>query len=193
MQVIRKEKMRNYKKIPLQTTGEIVEALEANIPSDFEFDKKTVIYTWNADRENCSKVCLDKGLIRLLNDTHPMDRGALYKDYMENPESYISERSLKESSKQSSKESSKRSQSRSQSRSKESSSKENSEARSESNSKESKRSKRSESRSEKSSSKENSEARSEARSESNSKESKKSKRSETSNSKENSTENEEDN
>jgi hypothetical protein len=189
MQVIRKEKMRNYKKIPLQTTGEIVEALEANIPSDFEFDKKTVIYTWNADRENCSKVCLDKGLIRLLNDTHPMDRGALYKDYMENPESYISERSLKESSKQSNKESSKRSQSRSQSRSKESSSKENSEARSESNSKESKRSKRSESRSEKSSSKENSEA----RSESNSKESKKSKRSETSNSKENSTENEEDN
>jgi hypothetical protein len=107
MQVIRKEKTRNYKKIPLQTTGEIVEALEANIPSDFEFDKKTVVYTWNADRENCSKVCLDKGLIRLLNDTHPMDRGALYKDYTENPERYISEAICKtsESSKASSKKS----------------------------------------------------------------------------------------
>jgi hypothetical protein len=141
MQTIRKEKTRNYKKIPLQKTGEIVEALEANIPSDFEFDKKTVIYTWNADRENCSKVCLDKGLIRLLNDTHPMDRGALYKDYMENPESYISERSSKESPKESSKRSERSKQSSKQSESSKESSKERSKERSKESSKQSERSK----------------------------------------------------
>ena len=130
MQVIRKDKLRNYKKIPLQTTGEIVEALEANIPSDFEFDKKTVVYTWNADRENCTKVCLDKGLIRLLNKSHPIDRGSVYKEYMENPELYISTAasSSKESSKASSKESSKASKSKESSKesSKASKSKENS-------------------------------------------------------------------
>jgi hypothetical protein len=134
MQAIRKEKTRNYKKIPLQTTGEIVEALEANIPSDFDFDKKTVVYTWNADRENCSKVCLDKGLIRLLNEAHPMDRGAVYKDYMENPERYISEASSKETSR---KETSKKSEKSSERSEKSSESSKKSERSSETSSKDS--------------------------------------------------------
>ena len=101
------DKQRDYKTIPLQSTFEIYKAIEANLPNDFVFDKHTVIYTWNADKENSSKTTLDAKLIELLNDVHPAERGELYREYMEHPELFDSRASSKGSSKGSSKASSK--------------------------------------------------------------------------------------
>jgi hypothetical protein len=81
-------KEKDYKTIPLESTFEIYKAIEANLPSEFVFDKHTVIYTWNADKENSSKTTLDRALIRLLNETHPAERGEMYQEYMEHPERF---------------------------------------------------------------------------------------------------------
>ena len=94
------DKERDYLTIPLNTL-EIYEALESNLPSDFEFSKDTIIYTWNSDIENSTKTVLDKNLIKLLNRTHPVKRGDLYKDYMENPEQFSKEGSEYKQSSQS--------------------------------------------------------------------------------------------
>ena len=100
------DKQRDYKTIPLQSTFEIYKAIEANLPNDFVFDKHTVIYTWNADKENSSKTTLDAKLIELLNETHPAERGELYREYMEHPELFDSRTSSKASSRTSSRASS---------------------------------------------------------------------------------------
>lgn len=81
-------KEKDYRTIPLQSTFEIYKAIEANLPSEFVFDKHTVIYTWNADKENSSKTTLDRALIRLLNETHPAERGEVYQEYLEHPERF---------------------------------------------------------------------------------------------------------
>jgi len=115
------DKERDYLTIPLNTL-EIYEALESNLPSDFEFSKDTIIYTWNSDIENSTKTVLDKNLIKLLNQTHPLERGDLYKDYMENPEQFSKEESdYSEQSSQRSQQSSQRSQQSSKQSSKQSS------------------------------------------------------------------------
>jgi hypothetical protein len=81
-------KEKDYKTIPLGSTFEIYKAIEANLPSEFVFDKHTVIYTWNADKENSSKTTLDQTLVYVLNETHPAERGEVYKEYMEHPERF---------------------------------------------------------------------------------------------------------
>ena len=124
MKQLTREKEKDYKTIPLKSTIDIYKAIEANLPSEFVFDKHTVIYTWNADKENSSKTTLDQHLIQLLNETHPMERGELYKEYTENPECFkVSSResSRKESSKASSHKASSKASSHKESSNKESS------------------------------------------------------------------------
>jgi hypothetical protein len=120
-------KEKDYKTIPLGSTFEIYKAIEANLPSEFVFDKHTVIYTWNADKENSSKTTLDQTLVYVLNETHPAERGEVYKEYMEHPERFetIKIKSRASSSKGSSKEASSKASSRASSKasSKEASSK----------------------------------------------------------------------
>jgi hypothetical protein len=126
------DKQREYKTIPIQSTFEIYKAIEANLPSEFVFDKHTVIYTWNADKENSSKTTLDQTLVYVLNETHPAERGEVYKEYMEHPERFetIKIKSRASSSKGSSKEASSKASSRASkgASSKEASSKEASKA-----------------------------------------------------------------
>ena len=118
-------KEKDYSTIPLQTNIDIYNAIEANIPSDFLFTKKTILYTWNVDKENSNKKLVDRILIKTLNKTHPLERGSMYKEYVENPELFsqtCSEEQSKEQSKErsskerSSKESSKEEQSKEQSK-----------------------------------------------------------------------------
>ena len=126
-------KEKDYSTIPLKTNVEIYNAIEANIPSDFLFTKKTIMYTWNIDKENSNKKIVDSTLIKVLNKTHPLERGNMYKEYVENPELFSKdlETSYKEASshKERSKESSVKERSKeasSKERSKESSHKERS-------------------------------------------------------------------
>lgn len=101
-------KTKNYNTIPLKTATDIYKAIEANIPSDFTFDRRTVVYTWNMDTENATKTPIDRRLIGILNETHPLERGDVYKHYSEHPELLddivvsSKESSRKESSKESS-------------------------------------------------------------------------------------------
>ena len=121
-------KEKDYSTIPLKTNVEIYNAIEANIPSDFSFTNKTILYTWNVDKETSNKKIVDSSLIKVLNKTHPLERGCMYKEYVENPELFSKEFSSKESSnKERSKESSNKERSKESSnkeRSKESSNKE---------------------------------------------------------------------
>ena len=83
LSLINKKKDKFNSKIPLQTTLEMYQCIEANIPSYFEFNQDTILYTWNYDTENSSKKKLDSQLITLLNKTHPFERGDVIKKYME--------------------------------------------------------------------------------------------------------------
>ena len=78
------DKNKDYKKIPLSSTIEIYKSIEANFPSEFKFNKQTILYIWNADTENSTKIRLEPKLIELLNKTHPFDRGDVYKDFLNN-------------------------------------------------------------------------------------------------------------
>jgi len=78
------DKNKDYKKIPLSSTIEIYKSIEANFPSEFKFNKQTILYIWNADTENSTKIRLEPKLIQLLNKTHPFDRGDVYKDFLNN-------------------------------------------------------------------------------------------------------------
>lgn len=95
-----KVKNKDYSTIPLKTNLEMYKALEANIPSDFTFTKHTIVYTWNFDKENSTKTKIDHRLVDILNNTHPFERGLIYKDYVDHPE-HFEDIYIKESSEES--------------------------------------------------------------------------------------------
>lgn len=75
-------KKSDYNHMKLKNTIEIFEAIEANIPSHFFFDDKTVIYVWNCIEQKSYKMNLKKDIIQKLNETHPFERGTLFYELM---------------------------------------------------------------------------------------------------------------
>lgn len=80
-------KKADYNNMKLRNTTEIYEALEANIPSHFFFDNKTVIYVWDCVQKKSYKINLNtlkdnEELIDSLNETHPFERGTILYEYL---------------------------------------------------------------------------------------------------------------
>jgi hypothetical protein len=76
-------KKSDYNKMRLKNTTEIYEAIEANMPSHFYFDKETSIYVWNVMKKYSYKTTIeDDFLIEELNNTHPFERGTMIYDYI---------------------------------------------------------------------------------------------------------------
>jgi hypothetical protein len=75
------DKKADYNNMLLKNTCEIYEALEANIPSHFEFDKDTVVYVWNSQDENSYIFKPPENLIEQINNKHPYDRGTILYKY----------------------------------------------------------------------------------------------------------------
>lgn len=80
-------KKADYNNMKLRNTTEIYEALEANIPSHFFFDDKTVIYVWDCVQQKSYKINLNtlkdkEELIDSLNETHPFERGTILYEYL---------------------------------------------------------------------------------------------------------------
>jgi len=82
MTSLNKQKQKFYSKIPLDNSINIYNAIEANLPSHFLFDKDTVLYIWNVDKENSIRKGLDQNIIDILNETHPFERGDVLKEYL---------------------------------------------------------------------------------------------------------------
>ncbi len=75
-------KKSDYNNMRLKSTTEIFEAIEANIPSHFFFDDKSVIYVWDCINQKSYKMNLNQGLIKTLNETHPFERGTILYEYI---------------------------------------------------------------------------------------------------------------
>jgi len=75
-------KKADYNNMRLKNTTEIFEAIEANIPSHFFFDEKSVIYVWDCINQKSYKMNLNKDLINSLNETHPFERGTILYEYI---------------------------------------------------------------------------------------------------------------
>jgi hypothetical protein len=74
----------NYNNMPLRTPSEIVESIEANIPSHFFIDKDTTFYVFDAYQKRSYRFKLmpeDHSLIDQINDIHPFERGNLLYEY----------------------------------------------------------------------------------------------------------------
>lgn len=69
------QKKSDYNRMLIKNTSEIFEAIEANIPSHFFFDEKTIIYVWDIVNRRNYKMKVDLETVKLLNKTHPFERG----------------------------------------------------------------------------------------------------------------------
>ena len=74
-------KKSDYNHMLLRNSSEIYEAIEANIPSHFFFDKETVIYTWDCIQKKSYKTFVPSSMIDILNKTHPFERGMILYEY----------------------------------------------------------------------------------------------------------------
>ena len=75
-------KKTDYNHMLLRNSSEIYEAIEANIPSHFFFDKETVIYVWDCIQKKSYKTVVPFKLINILNKTHPFERGMILYEYI---------------------------------------------------------------------------------------------------------------
>ena len=75
-------KKADYNHMLLRNSSEIYEAIEANIPSHFFFDKETVIYVWDCIQKKSYKTVIPFKLINILNKTHPFERGMILYEYI---------------------------------------------------------------------------------------------------------------
>lgn len=75
-------KKADYNNMRLKNTTEIFEAIEANIPSHFFFDEKSVIYVWDCVNQKSYKMTLNQTLINSLNEIHPFERGTVLYEYI---------------------------------------------------------------------------------------------------------------
>lgn len=75
-------KKADYNHMLLRNSSEIYEAIEANIPSHFFFDKETVIYVWDCIQKKSYKTLVPIKLINILNKTHPFERGMILYEYI---------------------------------------------------------------------------------------------------------------
>jgi hypothetical protein len=75
-------KKTDYNNMKLKNTTEILESIEANIPSHFVFDQKTVVYVWDCLNIKSYKTTVNDDMIKILNDTHPFERGTILYEYI---------------------------------------------------------------------------------------------------------------
>ena len=75
-------KKTDYNNMKLKNSTEIYEAIEANIPSHFFFDDKTVVYVWDCVQQKSYKTTLNSDLVTSLNDTHPFERGTILYEFI---------------------------------------------------------------------------------------------------------------
>jgi hypothetical protein len=75
-------KKSDYNKMLLRNTSEIYEAIDANIPSHFFFDKDTDLYVWDCVQEKSYKTKVSPDLLKELNETHPFERGTILYEYI---------------------------------------------------------------------------------------------------------------
>ena len=66
----------------LKNTTEILESIEANIPSHFYFDKNTSIYVWDCIKQRGYKTKINDQLTNQINETHPYERGVILYEYL---------------------------------------------------------------------------------------------------------------
>lgn len=75
-------KEQEYEQMELKNIEEIYEAIEANIPAHFYFEKDTEIYVWDCVKEVSLKLkTLPEEVIDKLNKQHPLERGRLLYTY----------------------------------------------------------------------------------------------------------------
>ena len=75
-------KKTDYNKMALRNTSEIYEAIEANVPSHFFFDKETDLYVWDCVQQKSYKKKLTNTMIKKLNETHPFERGTILYEHL---------------------------------------------------------------------------------------------------------------
>ena len=75
-------KKADYNKLFLRTPIEIYEAIDANVPSHFYFDKQTELYVWDCSKQKSYKMKIHKDIIDPLNKTHPFERGTILYEYL---------------------------------------------------------------------------------------------------------------
>jgi hypothetical protein len=79
-----KVKEREYSKMPLQTIEQIYGAIEANIPSKYIFNKKTVVFIMNSIEEKCSRLQLTSQECDEINDMNSLSKGTFLYDIFKN-------------------------------------------------------------------------------------------------------------
>ena len=82
MQKLLSRKKVDYNKMALKNTTEILESIEANIPSHFYFDKNTSIYVWDCIKQRGYKTKINDQLTNQINETHPYERGVILYEYL---------------------------------------------------------------------------------------------------------------
>jgi hypothetical protein len=75
-----KEKSREYRKMPLQSTLEIYGAIEANIPDKYEYNDETICCIVDSTNEVCDIFKINDEDLDEVNNTHPLMRGTLIYD-----------------------------------------------------------------------------------------------------------------
>jgi len=75
-------KKADYNKMALRNTSEIYEAIEANVPSHFFFDKETDLYVWDCIQQKSYKKKLTENMIEKLNESHPFERGTILYEHL---------------------------------------------------------------------------------------------------------------
>jgi len=82
MRKVLHDKKNDYNNMALKNTCEIYEAIEANIPSHFEFDPNSTVYVWNSMSENSYMFKPSLEIIDELNLNHPYERGTILYQYI---------------------------------------------------------------------------------------------------------------
>ena len=76
------KKKNNYKKLPLQSTEQIYGAIEVNMPDKYVFNNNTTVFVMDCISNKCSRLELNKKIIKKVNDTHSLGKGTcLYNLY----------------------------------------------------------------------------------------------------------------
>lgn len=91
-QIYKKNKEKNveYSHMEISTPEEIYAALEVNLPDNYIFNANTKVYVLDSvNNKRCVKHLTPK-LIKLVNDTHPLQRGTLLYDIFNNPKAFDS-------------------------------------------------------------------------------------------------------
>jgi hypothetical protein len=91
-QILKKNKEKNvqYSHMEISTPEEIYAALEVNLSDDYIFNANTQIYVLDSVNNKRYVKHLTPKLIKLVNDSHPLQRGTLLFDIFNNPKAFDS-------------------------------------------------------------------------------------------------------